>query len=166
MNDSIEATQENQPSWSYSPPLQQRPQGIMKSTPRLNKIVDKIWNQQDHESTALDNSSADNFPIQPPIRQIEVVYLDTTTSENNTNADAPIVELTEDTPAEHPDVPMVELPEDTASPNAELPKVESPKEVQEDPLVHDEEHKSPATSPAKNSISSIHPSDFYNQDEF
>ena len=127
MNDNIKATQENQPSCSYSSPLQQRPQGITKSTPQLDKIVEKIWNQSNHESTALDNSSADDFPIQPPIRQIEVVYLDTTTSENNTNADAPTVELIEDTPADHPDVPMVELSEDTPPPNAELPKIESPK---------------------------------------
>ena len=138
----------------------------MKSTPRLDKIVDKIWNQPNHESTALDNSSADDFPIQPPIRQIEVVYLDTTTSGNNTNADVPIVELIEDTPADHPDVPMVELTEVTPPPNAKLQKDESPKETQEEPLVHDEEHKTPATSPAKSSISSIHTSDCYNQDEF
>ena len=166
MNDNNEAAQANQPSGSYSPPVQQRPQGIMKSTPRLDKIVDKIWNQPNHESTALDNSSADDFPIQPPIRQTEVVYLHKTTSKNNTNADVPIVELVEDTPADHPDVPMVELTEDTPPPNAELPKDESPKEAQEEPPVHDEEHKTPATSPAKSSISSIHTSDFYNQDEF
>ena len=58
----------------------------MKSTLRLDKIVDKIWNQSNHESTALNNSSADDFPIQPPIRQIEVVYLDKTTSKNNKNS--------------------------------------------------------------------------------
>ena len=52
MNDNNEATRENQPSCSYSTPLQQRPQGIMKSTPRIDKIVDKIWNQPNHESIA------------------------------------------------------------------------------------------------------------------
>ena len=166
MNDNNESTQANQPSCSYSPPVQKRPQEIMKSTLRLDKIFDKIWNQPNLESTALDNSSADDFPIQPPIRQIEVVYLETTTSETNRNADVPIGELIKDTPADHPDVPVVELTEDTPPPNAELPKNESPKETQEEPLVNDEEHKTPATSPAKNSISSIHKSDIHNQDEF
>ena len=114
MNNNNEATQANQPSCSYSPPVQKRPQGIMKSTPRLDENVDKIWNQPNQESTALDNSSADDFPTQPPIRQIEVVYLDTTTCEDNTNADVPIADLIEDTPAGHPDVPRVEVTEDTS----------------------------------------------------
>ena len=73
MNDNNESTQANQPSCSYTPPVQKFPQGIMKSTPSLDKILDKIWNQPNHESTTLDNSSADDFPIQRPIRQIEVV---------------------------------------------------------------------------------------------
>ena len=70
MNDNNESTKANQPSCSYSPPVQKRPQGIMKFTPRLDKIVNKIWNQPNHESTTHDNSSANDFPIQPPIRQI------------------------------------------------------------------------------------------------
>ena len=156
MNDNNESTQANQPSCSYSPPVQKRPQGIMKSTLRLDKIV-KIWNQPNHESTTLNNSSADDFPIQPPIRQIEVVYLDTTTSDNTTNADVPVVDLIEETTSNHPDVPMVELPEDTPpSNNNELPMDETPKEIQEEPPIHEEEHKTPATSPAKSSKSSIH----------
>ena len=61
---------------------------------------------------------------------------------------------------------MMELTEDTPPPNAALPKDEAPKETQEEPLVHDEEHKTPATSPAKSSISSFHTSEIYNQDEF
>ena len=139
----------------------------MKSTPRLDKIVNKIWNQPNHESTTLDNSSADNFPIQPTIRQIEVVYLDTTTPDNTTNADVPMVDLIEDTTANHPDKPMVELPEDIPLiNNDELPMDETSKEIQEEPPIHEEEHKTPATSPAKSSISSMHISDFYNQDKF
>ena len=166
MNDNNESTQANQPSCSYPPPVKKRPQGKMKSTPRLDKIVNKIWNQPNHERT-LDNSSADDFPIQPPIRQIEVVYLDTTTSDNTTNADVPVVDLIEDITANHPDVPMVELPEDIPPiNNDELPMDETSKEIQEEPPIHEEEHKTPAMSPAKSSISSIHMSDFYNQDEF
>ena len=149
-----------------TPPVQNHPQGILESTPRLDKIVNKIWNQPNHESTTLDNSSADDFPIQPPIRQIEVVYLDTTTSDNTTNADVPVVDLIEDTTANHPDASMVELPEDTPPINNELPMDETPKEIQEEPQIHEEEHKTPAWSPTKSSISSIHISDFYNQDEF
>ena len=167
MNDNNESTQSNQPSSSYSPPVQKRPQGIMKSTPRLDKIVNRIWNQPNHESTSLGNSSADGFPIQPPIRPIEVVYLDTTTSDNTTNADVPVVELIEDTTANHPDVPMVELPEDISPINKyELTMDETSKEIQEEPPIHEEEHKTPVTSPAKSSISNIHISAFYNQDEF
>ena len=44
MNDNNESTESNQPSCSYSPPVQNRPQGIMKSTPKLDKIVTKSWN--------------------------------------------------------------------------------------------------------------------------
>ena len=167
MNDNNESTQANQPSCSYSPPVQKRPQGIMKSTPRLDKIVDKIWNQPNHERTTFDNSSADDFPIQPPIRQIEVVNLDTTTSDNTTNADVHVVDLIEDNTTNHPDVPMVEMSEDIPPiNNDELPMDEAPKEIQEEPPIHEQEHKTPASSPAKSSISSIHISDFYKQDEF
>ena len=166
VNDNNESTQANQPSCSYSPPVQNRPQGIMKSTPRLDKIVTKNWNRPNYESATLDNSSADDFPIQPPIRQIEVVYLDTTTSDTTTNAGIPVIDLIEDTTANHPDVQMVELPEDTPPSNNELPMDETPKEIQEEPPIHEEEHKTPATSPTKSSISSIHMSDFHNQDEF
>ena len=68
----------------------------------------KIWNQPNHERTILDNSSTDDFPIQPPIRQNEVVYLDSTTSKN---ADVPVVDISEDTTANNPEVPGVGLPE-------------------------------------------------------
>ena len=166
MNDNNESTQANQPSCSYSSPVHKRPQGIMKSTPRLDKILDRIWNQPHHESTTLDNSSADDFPIQPPIRSVEVVYLDTTTSDN-TNADVPGVNLIEYNNANHSEIPLVELSEDTPRIiNDETPRDEAHKDMQEQPPTDEEEHKTPATSTAKSSISSIHMSDFYNQDEF
>ena len=165
--DSNESTNANQPSCSYSPPVQKFPQGIMKSTPKIDKIVVKIWNQPNHGNTDIDNSSVDDFPIQPPIKQIEVVYLDSTTSENTNNAEIPIVNISEDNTANNPDAPVVELTEDTPpSNNNVLTTNEATKEKEDDPPANDEEHKTPDTSPAKNSISSIHTSDFYNPDEF
>ena len=136
--------QPSQPSCGYSPPIEKRPQGIMKSTPRMDKIVSKIRKQPTHEVIIKDDSSTEDFPIQPPIKKIEVVYLDTTTSDNTTNPDVPIVEITDDTP----------------------PANEEPPANNEEPPANEEEHRTPATSPAKSSMSSIHASDFYNQDEF
>ena len=138
-------SQPSQPSCAYSPPIEKRPQGIMKFTPRMDKIVSKIWKQPNHEVTTKDDSATEDFPIQPPIKKIEAVYLDTTTSDNTRNPDVPIVEITDDTPPANEEEPPVN-------------KEESP--------ANEEEHRKPGTSPAKSSISSIHASDFYNQDEF
>ena len=138
-------SQPSQSSCGYSPPIEKRPQGIMKSTPRMDKIVSKIWKEPNHEVNTKDDSSTEVFPIQPPIKKIELVYLDTTTSDNTTNADVPIVEITDDTPPANEEEPPANNEEHTAS---------------------EEEHRTPATSPAKSSTSSIHASDFYNQDEF
>ena len=78
-----------------------------------------------------------------------------------------MVDLFKNTTANHPDVPMVELPEDIPPiNNDELPMDETSKEIPEEPPIHEEELKTPARSPSKSSISSIHISDFYNQDEF
>ena len=78
-----------------------------------------------------------------------------------------MVDLIEDTTTNHPEAPIVELSEDTPPINTdELPMDEATKEIQEEPPIHEEEHKTPASSPAKSLISSIHISDFYNQDEF
>ena len=176
MIDNKEPTQDT--SGSSSPLVTKRPQGIMKSTPRIDKIVNKIWSQPSHERITIDNSSADDFPIQPPIRKIEVVYLDTTTSENTTNADVPVANLAEETTAQHSDIPVVELSEDTPPiennepprdepiENTEPPRNVTPRDPEQHPPTHEEEHKTPTTSPGKSSISSIHMSDFFNQDEF
>ena len=176
MIDNNEPTQDT--SGSASPLVTKRVQGIMKSTPRLDKIVNDIWSQPSHERITIDNSSADDFPIQPPIRKIEVVYLDTTTSENTTNADVPVAIPVEETTAQHLDIPVVELSEDTPPiENNELPRDEpiennepprnvAPKNPEQQPPTHEEEHKTPTTSPGRSSISSIHMSDFFNQDEF
>ena len=70
----------DQPCCSYSPP-----KSIMKSTPRMEKIIDKIWKQPNHEEViTLVDSSTEDFPIQPPIRQIEVVFLDSSENTQNT----------------------------------------------------------------------------------
>ena len=79
-------TQADRPSCSYSPVIMEPnaiPKGIMKSSP---KLVKKIYQQPIHEqnqATTLDDSSADDYPVLPPIKQIEVVYLDSTKSTAN-----------------------------------------------------------------------------------
>ena len=166
MTDNNNPIQENRLSFSYSPTALKRPQGIMKSTPRLNKIVDKILTQPNHESIELENSSTDDFPVQPPIRQIEVVYLDTTPSENNSTQNVPIVDLPEDTPTHNPDALMTEQKKDAPLSTEQGQQEENEKKLQNEPAANDEERKSPAISPTKSSISSIHMSDFFNQDEF
>ena len=139
-------SQPSQPSCAYSPPIEKRPQGIMKSTPWMDKIVPKIWKQPNHEVTTKDDSSTEDFPVQRPIKKIEVVYLDATTStDHTTNLDVPIVEITDDIRPANEEEPPVN--------NEESP-------------ANKEEHRTPATSLSKSSISSIHASDFYNQDEF
>ena len=62
MNDNNEPTQcaqePSQPSCSYSTPIEAEPKGIIKSTPRMDRIVNKIWKQPNHEDvTTLDDSS-------------------------------------------------------------------------------------------------------------
>ena len=104
--------------------------------------------------------------------------MDTTTSENTTNADVPVANPAEETTAQHSDIPVVELSEDTPLiENNELPRDEliennepprnvTPKNPEQQPPTHEEEHNTPTTSPGRSSISSIHMSDFFNQDEF
>ena len=80
--------------------------------------------------------------MQPPIKQIEVVYLDLSEGKNNTGNQN--TQDNEETPAI--------IPEDMTADNP--------------PANTDEEHAPPSASPAKSSISSLHASDFYNPDEF
>ena len=115
----------------------------MKSTPRMDKIVNNICKQPNHEDvTTLDDSSTDDFPVQPPIKQIEVVYLDSSESAHNTGNQ--IIQDNDGTPA----IIQEEMTADIAPGNT------------------DEEHAPLSTSPAKSPISSLHASDFYNPDEF
>ena len=115
----------------------------MISTPSMDKIVNKIWRHPNHENvTTLDDSSTEDFPVQPPIKQIEVVYLDSSESTHNTGNQ--IIQDNDETPA----IIQEEM-------TADIP-----------PANTDEQHAPPSTSPAKSSISSLHASNFYNPDEF
>ena len=163
MMESNEPTNQQQTSSSFSPPSRKLPQGIMKSTPKWDKLVEKIWSQPNHESTGLEMSSTEDFPIQPPIKKVEVVYLDSTTSEIANTADTTIITISEvnsenilDEQApvnDHPNDHQVQDTNDTNDVAITTP-------------ANDEEHKSPSTSPAKSSISSLHTSDFFNPEEF
>ena len=109
----------------------------------MDKIVNKIWNQPKHEYACIDNSSAEDFPIQPPppIKQIEIVYLDSTTSENTNNADIPIINISEDNTANNPDAPAVELTEhNPPNNNLVLSANEATKEKEDDLPANEEEH--------------------------
>ena len=80
------------PSCSFTPPITKtstKPTDIMKSTSKIDKRVKKIWQQKpDHEAlqatTTLDDSSTEDYPVQPPIKKVELVYLDSTESTENT----------------------------------------------------------------------------------
>ena len=53
----------------------------MKLTPKMDKLVDKIWKGQNHEDViTLGDSSNEDFPVQPPNKKIEVVFLDSSKS--------------------------------------------------------------------------------------
>ena len=123
--------------------IETQPKGIMKSTPRMDKLVNKIRKQPNHEDvTILIGSSTEDFPVQPPINQIEVVYLDSSEGTNNTGNQN--TQDNETTPAI--------IPQDMTAGNP--------------PVNTEEEHAPQSTSPAKSSISSLHTSDFYNPEEF
>ena len=116
----------------------------MKSSPKIDKIVEKIWKSPGHDEVViLGDSSTEDFPVQPPIKQIEVVFLDSSEKTQNTGTQN---ETTNQ--AETPAITGIGLTSD--NPNANT----------------DEEHAPLSTSPTKSSISSIHHNDFYNPDEF
>ena len=59
------------PSCSYTPP-----KGIMKSSPKIDKTVEKTWKSPGHDEVIiLGDISTEDFPVQPQIKQIEVVFL-------------------------------------------------------------------------------------------
>ena len=108
----------------------------------MDKIVNKIWKKPNHaDVTTLDDSLTEDFPVQPPIKQIEVAYLDSSESTHNTGNQ--IIQDNDGTPA----IIQEEM-------TADIP-----------PGNTDEEHAPLSTSPAKSSTSSLHASDFYNPDE-
>ena len=141
------------PSCSHSPP-----KCTMKSTPRLEKTIDKTWKQQSHEEViTLDDSTTEDFPIQPPIRQIEVVFLDSSENMENTgihdnDGTHEIDETTDNDRVENIDGSPAAIQEEIT---ADMPPVNT-----------DKEHAPASSSPAKSSISSIQANNFYDPDEF
>ena len=142
----------------------------MKSTPKWDKLVEKIWSQPNHESTGLEMSSTEDFPIQPPIKKVEVVYLDSTTSEIANTADTTIITISEDNSENIMDEPATEPASVNDHPNDHQVQntndTNDTNDIATTMPANDEEHKSPSTSPAKSSISSLHTSDFFNPEEF
>ena len=62
-------TEPCKPSCSYAEAPATLPKSIMKSKPKIDKIVTKIWQRPNHEQTVtIDESSTDDFPVQPPIK--------------------------------------------------------------------------------------------------
>ena len=170
MMESNDPTNQQQTSSPYSPPSRKLPQGIMKSTPKWDKLVEKIWSQPNHESTGLEMSSKEDFPIQPPIKKVEVVYLDPTTSEIANTADTTIITISEDNSENIMDEPATEPASVNDHPNdhhvQNTNDTNDTNDIATTTPANDEEHKSPSTSPAKSSISSLHTSDFFNPEEF
>ena len=140
----------------------------MKSTPKWDKLVEKIWSQPNHESTGLEMSSTEDFPIQPPIKKVEVVYLDSTTSEIANTADTTIITISEDNSENILDkqAPINDHPNANDHQVLNTNDTSVTNDLATTTPANDEEHKSPSTSPAKSSISSLHTSDFFNPEEF
>ena len=169
MMETNDLTNQQQASSSYSPPARTLPQGIMKSTPKLDKLVEKIWSQPNHESTGLEVSSTEDFPIQPPIKKVEVVYLDSTTSENANTADTTIITISEDNSENILDEPATETAVNDHTNDHQVQNTNDTNDTNDIATAtpaNDEEHKTPSTSPTKSSISSLHTSDFFNPEEF
>ena len=121
------------------------PKGIMKSTPKVDKIVSNIWKRQQEKEK------------QSPDKDITVVTIEDTSSEISPGKVTQIPEVIhlESTDEPHDNTQtddVIDGPEDIVpasnSQNAE------------------EEHIQATTSPAKSSISDLHASDFYNPSEF
>ena len=103
----------------------------------MDKLVDKIWKQPNHEEViTLGDTSNEDFPVQPPIKNIEVVFLDSSESTQNTgnqitqdNDGAPAIiqeEMTADVPPlSTADVPPVNTDEEHAPPQSRLQKAPS-----------------------------------------
>ena len=101
----------------------------MKSTPKMDKLVDKIWKQPNHEEViTLGDSSNEDFHVQPPIKKIEAVFLDSSESTQNTGNQ--ITQDNDGTPAiiqeeMTADIPLLNTDEDHAPPQSRLQKAPS-----------------------------------------
>ena len=136
----------------------------MKSSPKIEDVVQKIWNSPRKEETIiLGDSSTEDYPVQPPIKNIEVVFLDSSESVQPSQPSLP------DEPS-HSNLPDVQ-PSQPNSPNepndqADTPIIPETNAPDINNAMTDEEHVPTSVSPAKSSISSIHAQDFYNPDEY
>ena len=122
------------------------PKGIMKSTPKVDKIVSNVWKRQQANTE------------QPPDKDITVVTtIEDTSSENS--------------PGKVTQRPQVINLESTDQPHEQAQNddvIHGPKDIVKQSNIKnaEEEHTQATTSPAKSSISDFHASDFYNPSEF
>ena len=123
-------------------------QGIMKSAPKVDKVMNKMWKRQ---------QSVEDTP--PNQRNITVVTIEDTSTE-----DSP------DQPTKHIEIINLESQDEqiraeTNISNEQAHEVESAS-TPTDAQSSEEEHDLATTSPAKSSISDLHASDFFNPSEF
>ena len=121
------------------------PKGIMKSTPKVGKIVSNIWKRQQANTE------------QSPDKDITVVTIEDTSPENS--------------PGKVTQRPQVINLESTDKPHEQAQAndvIQDPEDIGKQSNIHnaEEEHTQATTSPAKSSISDLHASDFYNPSEF
>ena len=121
------------------------PKGILKSTPKVDKIVSNIWKRQQANTE------------QPPDKDITVVTIEDTSSENS--------------PGKVTQRPQVINLESTGEPHEQAQTddvTHGPEDIVKQSNIQnaEEEHAQATTSPAKSSISDLHASDFYNPSEF
>ena len=103
----------------------------MKSSPKIDTMVSNIWQQQPirkivQATSTLDDSSTDEYSVQPPIKKIEVVYLNSTGSTANsgehenteTASQAPDGTSQDEMKEEHKPVSISPAKSSLSSPNA------------------------------------------------
>ena len=138
----------DKPSCSYIiNPEESKPKGIMKSTPKVDKIVSNIWKRQ--LSTT----------VKCPPKDITVVTIEDTSTEDSPGNPGQIIEVVN---LESTD------DQDRAETNGNDVQAQEPQNTskQVDTQKNYEEHEPAITSPAKSSILDLHASDFFNPSEF
>ena len=102
-------------SRTYIPPsasTSTTPKGIIKSKPKMDKLVIKIWQQKPeseafHLTTTLDDTSIDDSPVQPAGKKIKLVFLDSTGEQESgqSNGQAPVKTPNDNIEEEHDPAP-------------------------------------------------------------